>query len=110
MAAPTKPCPKCGTEMRLYEVAQSGKGWHWTQSLVFELVTLVVMVVLAGFLMGLGERGFIAAIVAAPLVTLAVFWRWVRGDRKTAIAERGRYFCSTCSHHFEGDALRQITQ
>jgi hypothetical protein len=96
--------------MRLYAVAESERRWHWTQHLGFEAVTFVVVVILAGFLMGLGEKGFIAAIIAAPVVTLAIFWRALTGNRKNAVAERGRYYCSACSQHFEGDDLRQITQ
>ena len=96
--------------MRLYAVADSEKGWHWTQNLAFEGITLVVMVILAGFFMGLGEKGITAAIIAAPFVTLVIFWRSLDGNRKNAVAERGRYYCSACWQHFEGDTLRQITQ
>jgi hypothetical protein len=96
--------------MRLYAVAESETRWHWTQHLGFEAVTFVVMVILAGFLIGLGEKGFKPAIIAAPFVTLAIFWRSLTGNRKNAVAERGRYYCSACSQHFEGDDLRQITQ
>ena len=96
--------------MQLYTVAGSDKGWHWSQHLVFEAVALVVLVVLAGLFMGLGEKGFIAAIIASPLITLAIFWRSLTGDRKNALSERGRYYCGACWQHFEGDALRRITQ
>ena len=96
--------------MRLYAFADSERDWHWSQYLAIEGVTLVVTVILAGFLMGLGEKGFIAAIIGAPVVTLAIFWRSITGNRKDAVAERGRYYCTACSQHFEGDALRQITQ
>ena len=96
--------------MQLYSVAGSDKGWHWSQHLAFEGVALVVLAILAGLFMGLGERGFIAAVIAAPLITLAIFWRSLAGNGKNAMAERGRYYCSACWQHFEGDALRQITQ
>jgi amino acid permease len=96
--------------MRLYTIADSGKGWHWSQHLAFEGVSFVVLVILTGFLISLGEKGFFAALVAAPLLTVAIFWRTLTRDRKSAVAERGRYYCGACSQHFEGDALRQITQ
>jgi hypothetical protein len=96
--------------MRLYTIAGSDKSWHWSQHLAFEGVSLLVLIVLGGFLMGLGEKGFIAVIIAAPLVTVAIFWRALTRDRKNAVSERGRYYCGACSQHFEGDALRQITQ
>ena len=96
--------------MQLYTVAGTDKGWHWSQHLAFEGVALLVLVILAWLFMGVGEGGFIAAIIAAPLITLAVFWRGLAGSSKKAMAERGRYYCSECWHYFEGDALRQITQ
>jgi hypothetical protein len=95
--------------MQLYATAGSDKGWHWSQHLALEAVALVVLVILAGLFVGLGEKGFIAAIIAAPLITLAIFWRSLT-DRKNALSERGRYYCSACWQHFEGDTLRQITQ
>jgi amino acid permease len=96
--------------MQMYTIADGDKGWHWSRHLAFEGVTLLVLIILAGFLMGLGDKGLIAAFIAAPLVTAAVFWRVSRQDRKNMVAERGRYYCRICSQHFEGDALRQITK
>ncbi len=96
--------------MQLYTIADGARRSHWREHLAFEGVTLLVVVLLAGFLMGLGESGIIAAIILAPLVTVAIFWRAIRGDRRKAIAEYGRYYCGVCVQHFEGDTLRQITQ
>ena len=96
--------------MQLYTIAASEDGWHWSQHLAFEGLALIVLVILTGLFVGLGEKGFITAVIAAPIITLAIFWRAITGDRKNAVVERGRYYCSACWQHFEGDALRQITQ
>jgi amino acid permease len=96
--------------MELYTIAGSEKGGDWSSLFAFEGVNLIVLVILAGLLVGLGETGVIAAFIAAPIVALAICWRLLTGDRKSAVAERGRYYCNSCSQHFEGDALRQITQ
>jgi len=96
--------------MELYTITASESGGQWSQHLAFEGVALIVLVVLAGLFMGFGENGFIAAVIAAPIITVAIFWRSFASDRKNAVAERGRYYCSACWQHFEGDALRQITQ
>jgi hypothetical protein len=59
--------------MHMYTIADSGKGWDWSQHLGFEVVSLVVLLILVGLLTGLGEKGVITAIIAAPIVTVAIF-------------------------------------
>ena len=96
--------------MRMYTVADSESGWHWSQHLLWEGIGLVILIVVAGLLAGLGDKGLITALIVAPLITIGLIWKVTRGDRKKAIAANGRYYCKACSQHFQGDELRQITQ
>jgi len=70
----------------------------------------MIVIVLAGLLAGLGDKGLITALIVAPLITLGLIWKFTRNDRDKAVAAHGRYYCKACSQHFEGDELRQITQ
>ena len=96
--------------MQMYTIADAEKGWHWPQHLLWEGIGLLVLMVVAGLLAGLGDKGLVTALIVAPLITLGLIWRVTRGDRESAISEHGRYYCKACSQHFEGDQLRQITQ
>ena len=97
--------------MALYAVADEGNGPGLGEYLLFEGVTLVVVIMLCALVLGFGVNGLTVAIITAPIITGAVFWRlfW-RHDRTEATAEHGRYYCRRCNQHFQGDSLRQITQ
>src|SRR2546421_9851196 len=100
MPAPAKSCPRCGAEMRMYTVAEPESGWHWSQHLLWEGIGLVILIVVAGLLAGLGDKGLMTALIVAPLITLALIWKVTRGDRDKAVAAHGRYYCKACSQHF----------
>ena len=96
--------------MRMYTIADAENSWHWSEHLLWQGVGIVVLVVVAGVLAGIGDNGLIATFIVAPVITLGLIWKVSRGGRDKAIAARGRYYCNGCSQHFEGDGLRQISQ
>ena len=96
--------------MRMYAIAQGESGWHWSQDLLWQGIGLLVLMVVAGLLASLGDKGLVTALIVAPLITGGIAWKFSRGDQQKALAEHARYYCRACSQHFEGDQLRQITE
>ena len=102
-----KVCPSCGAPLDLYDVPSgltvgrffASEGAYW-----------LVVLLLAPILFGLGvSNPGIAMALAIPVVLLLLWRIWGRWGRE-AKAEHARYYCQRCNHHFEGDALRQLTR
>jgi hypothetical protein len=107
MSGSAKICPVCASPLRLYETPlKVTSSYPFASELLFWLVAVAVF----ALTWTLGDISYAIAAIAAILVVVAVFRKsWQRSQRE-ATAERGRYHCERCHHHFEGDALRQLTK
>jgi hypothetical protein len=107
MNTPAKSCPVCASSLRLSDTPLKVAPSPYL--LAGELIFWVIAVAVFALTWSLGDISYaIAAIVAILVVQVVFSSSWQRSQRQAA-AERGRYYCESCHRHFEGDALRQVT-
>jgi hypothetical protein len=108
MNASAKTCPVCASPLRLYESPFEGEPYflyYFAGEFIFWAVAAIVLALTWSF----GDISYAIAVAVGALVVFAAFYKpWQRAQRD-ATARRGRYYCESCHHHFEGDALRQLT-
>jgi hypothetical protein len=102
-----KECPQCGSSLRLYEVPPSRL--PFLPALGVEAIFWPIFLIGMTLFAFLRDAAVIAAFIVALAVVLLVFRSTLSRRREEAIAAKGRYVCGSCHHHFEGDALRRLT-
>jgi hypothetical protein len=107
MNVSAKTCPVCASPLRLYDTpSKIAPSALFAGELIFWLVAVAVF----ALTWSLGEISYLIAGVVGFVVVVLVFRRYWQESQRQAITERGRYYCESCHHHFEGDALRQLTK
>jgi hypothetical protein len=103
-----KICPLCGGRLQLYEtpmkVMRPNDSYLWGEPLFW-------LVAVAAYLLTwrLGNISYAIAALVGVVAIVALFRKFWRRSRRDVVSKYGRYRCESCHHHFEGDALHQLT-
>jgi hypothetical protein len=104
--ADVKRCPDCGKPVRLYDVRSPGQGLIGGA----EIIQCIVVVVLPILLWALGTTGLPLAIAGALIAIVAALWNPYAKAQRRNEDQFGLYYCEACDSHFQGSALRRITE
>jgi hypothetical protein len=106
--ADAKRCPDCSKPLRLYDVRSPVQESGLIAGA--EIIQCIVVVVLPISFWALGTTGLPLAIAGALIAIVAALWNPYAKAQRRNEDQFGLYYCEACDSHFQGSALRRITE